>query len=109
MEKHINNIKTIAEELEAIEDEQSEKDLVFILMSSVPSDYRNLITTLETLKEERLMWGYVRDRLLTEHERMKKFCAKGEERDFPSDDAMFVGDSDRGHRGQSLRILIPSA
>ena len=101
MEKHINNIKTIAEELEAIEDEQSEKDLVFILMSSVPCDYRNLITTLETLKEERLTWGYVRDRLLTEHERMKKFCAKGEERDFPNDDALFVGDSDRGHRGQS--------
>ena len=41
MEKHINNIKTIAEEPEAIEDEQSEKYLVFILKSTVSFDYRN--------------------------------------------------------------------
>ena len=55
MVTHVNNIKTIAEQLENLGDCQKEQDLVFILMSSLPmDDYRNLITTLETLEEERL-------------------------------------------------------
>ena len=54
MVAHINHVKTIADRLEALDDTQSEKDLVYILMSSVPSEYRALITTLETLKEDQM-------------------------------------------------------
>ena len=72
MIQHVNNIKTIAEQLENLDDNQCEKDLVFILMSSVPMDkYRNLIATLETVDECRLTWDYVRDRLITEYERIR--------------------------------------
>ena len=71
MVEHVNNLRTISEHLEALEDGVLEKDLVMILLSSLPPEYNNLITTLETLKEERLTWEYVRDRVLTEYERKK--------------------------------------
>ena len=81
MEEHINNIRTIADHLEAIGDPQSEKDLVMILMTSLNStpEYHNLITALETLKEENLTWDYLRDRLITEYERKKEFVSKRSE------------------------------
>ena len=71
MVQHINNIKTISEHLEALDNPVSEEDLVMILFTSVPEDYNNLVTTLETLKEEKLTWVYVRDRLITEYERKR--------------------------------------
>ena len=71
MESHINELKTISEHLEALNDAVLEKDLVMILISSLPEDYNNLITALETLKEEQLTWTYVRDRLLSEYQRKK--------------------------------------
>ena len=74
MSQHINKIKTIAEHLESLDDRVSEKDLVMILLSSLPSSYNNLITTLESLDEERLTWDYLRDRILTEYERKKSSC-----------------------------------
>ena len=71
MVDHINNLKTISENLECVEDPVAENDLVMILLSSLPPDYNNLLTTLETLNEERLTWNwnYVRDRLVTEFDR----------------------------------------
>ena len=68
---HINYIKTISEHLEAVDDPVVEKDLVMILLSSWPPEYNNLITTLETLSEDKLTWNYVRDRALTEYDRIK--------------------------------------
>ena len=87
MIEHVNKIKTIAEHLEALDDMVVEKDLVMILISSLPDDFNNLITTLETLKEEKLSWDYVRDRVITEFERKKgeKQQVKGPQ------DALFVG------------------
>ena len=52
MVEHVNEIKTISEDLEAIDDPVDEKDLVMILLSSLPEGYNNLLTTLETLREE---------------------------------------------------------
>ena len=63
---HINYIKTLAEHLEAVDDEIAEKDLVIILISSLPEEYNYLITALETIAEEKLSWNYVRDRLIHE-------------------------------------------
>lgn len=92
MVKHINTMKTTADQLEALEDPQSERDLVYILMSSVPSDYRTLLTTLETLKPDQLTWDYVRDRMITEHRRTKGHTVEdSESRHDELQDALFVG------------------
>lgn len=72
MTAHIDRIKTIAEHLEAVDDAVSEKDLVMILMSSWGTEYNNLITSLETVDEEKLTWNYVRDRAITECDRKTK-------------------------------------
>ena len=71
MTTHVNQLKTISEHLEALDDVVQEKDLVMILISSLPDDYNNLITAMETLKEEKLTWVYVRDRVLHEYERKR--------------------------------------
>ena len=68
---HINGLKTIAEHLESVDDAVVDKDLTMILISSLPDDYNNLITTLETVSEEKLTWAYVRDRVIHEYERKK--------------------------------------
>ena len=47
MVEHINKLKTISEHLEALDDAVLEKDLVMILISSLPEDYNNLITTFK--------------------------------------------------------------
>ena len=89
---HVNNLKTISERLESLDDGVAEKDLVMILISSLPENYNNLITTLETLKQEDLTWDYVRDRVISEYERRN-----GENRrstKFDGDDALYVGNMD---------------
>jgi hypothetical protein len=68
---HINEVKTIAEHLESVEDPVRDKDLVKILITSLPPEYNNLLTTLETLKAEALTWNYIRDRLINEYDRKK--------------------------------------
>ena len=68
---HINYMKTLSEHLEAVGDAAAEKDLVVILISSLPDEYNFLITALETIAEEKLTWDYVRDRLLHEYEKMQ--------------------------------------
>ena len=45
MTEHINYIKTLSEHLEAIGDPIEEKDLVILLISSLPDDCRCLTTT----------------------------------------------------------------
>ena len=71
MTDHVNNIKTLSEQLEALDDPVSEREIVMILISSLPPAYNNLITALETLKGENLTWNYVRDRVIHEFERKK--------------------------------------
>ena len=69
MIEHVNDLKTLAERLEALGDPVTEKDLVMTLMTSLSETYNNLITTLETVKENELTWEYVRDRVLSEYGR----------------------------------------
>ena len=47
------------------------KDLVIILISSLPEDHSYLITALETTAEDKLTWDYVRDRLIYEADKIK--------------------------------------
>ena len=69
MAEHVNNIRTIADQLAALDKEIDESFLVMILLGSLPKDYYHLLTALETLPEEKLTWVYVRDRVITEFER----------------------------------------
>ena len=64
-------LQTLSEHLEAVGDAVAVKDLVNILINSLPDDYNFLITALETIAEEKLTWDYVRDRLLHEYEKMQ--------------------------------------
>ena len=94
MVSHVNNLKTIAEHLESLDDAVAEKDLVMILISSLPVEFNNLITALERLKEEALIWTYVRDRVINEYERKKGDAKQKKE---IIQDALFV-DRRNGYR-----------
>ena len=60
--EHINYVKTLSlEHLEASDDTIAEKDLVILIISSLPEEYNFLITALETIAEDNLTWDYVRD------------------------------------------------
>ena len=85
---HVNYIKTLSEHLEAVGDAVAEKDLVIILISSLPEEYNHLITALETIAEDKLTWDYVRDRLLHEHDKMQSGSA-GAVKDDACQDALF--------------------
>ena len=54
MAEHISHIKTLSEHLEAIDNRTAEKDLVILLISSLPEEYNYLITALETIAEDHL-------------------------------------------------------
>eukprot|EP00112_Aurelia_sp_Birch-Aquarium-sp1_P010241 Seg2196.2 transcript_id=Seg2196.2/GoldUCD/mRNA.D3Y31 product="Retrovirus-related Pol polyprotein from transposon TNT 1-94" protein_id=Seg2196.2/GoldUCD/D3Y31 len=85
---HVNYMKTLSEHLEAVDDAVSEKDLVIILISSLPEEYNYLITALETTAEEKLTWDYVRDRLVHEYDKMQSGSA-GAVKDDACQDALF--------------------
>lgn len=72
MTEHINYIKTLAQHLSAIDDEIAQKDLVVILISSLPAEYIHLITALEMVADGHLTWDYVRDRVRHENEKLSK-------------------------------------
>eukprot|EP00794_Sanderia_malayensis_P011553 gene11553-biopygen9222 len=76
---HVNYLKTLAEHLKAADDAIVEKDLVIILISSLPEEYNLLITALETIAEDKLTWDYVRDRLIHEFEKLpgEEQCGSG--------------------------------
>ena len=89
MTEHINYVKTLSEHLEAIDDAIAEKDLVILLISSLPEEYNFLITALETIAEDNLTWDYVRDRLIHESEK-KTITSTGE-----SNEALFTKQNDK--------------
>ena len=94
MINHINYIKTLSEHLEAVEDPVQEKDLVIILISSLPDEYNYLITALETIAEDKLTWDYVRDRLIYEADKINKTKDVGGVREV-TQDALFTRRQDR--------------
>ncbi|KAH9095789.1 hypothetical protein LEN26_017690 [Aphanomyces euteiches] len=69
MLKHINEMKTLSEQLEAVGAPVSEEDLVTTLLSSLPESYEVLITVLES-RSDALSWEFVTSRLF--HEEMKR-------------------------------------
>ena len=99
MVDHVNALRTIGEHLESLEDPVADKDMVMILLSSLPSEFNNLITTLETLKEEKLTWTYVRDRVINEYERKKDEKNETKKKNSKADqDALFSGSGGGGNK-----------
>ncbi len=94
MEAHVNELRTLADRLEALGDTVAEKDLCMILMSSLSEDYDNLLTALENLnvKDEPLKWTYLRDRVISEFERKKAAAAVPGRKKIPNanDSALFT-------------------
>uniref|UniRef100_A0AAV1VEJ5 Uncharacterized protein n=1 Tax=Peronospora matthiolae TaxID=2874970 RepID=A0AAV1VEJ5_9STRA len=66
---HINRIKTLAEQLDAVGAPVSEDDLVITLLGSLSESFAFLITALES-RADSLSWELVTSRLL--HEDMKR-------------------------------------
>ncbi|KAG6578271.1 Copia proteinlike [Phytophthora cinnamomi] len=67
--EHINKIKTLAEQLDAVGAPVSEDDLVITLLGSLSESYQFFITALES-RADSLSWELVTSRLL--HEDMKR-------------------------------------
>jgi transposase InsO family protein len=66
IEKHVNQLKEIAEELEAIRSPVSEEDLVLVILGSLPEAYNSLITSLESRADENLDLDFIMTRLIHE-------------------------------------------
>ena len=66
---HVNKLKTLAKQLEAVGVPVCEDDLVITLLGSLSHSYELLITTLES-RSDTLIWEPVTSRLL--HEEMKR-------------------------------------
>ena len=71
MVTHIEYVKTLSEHLESVDDLIAVKDLVIILISSLPDEFNYLITALETIAEDKRTWNYVRDSLIHEFHKIQ--------------------------------------
>ncbi|KAH9192609.1 hypothetical protein AeNC1_005421 [Aphanomyces euteiches] len=69
MLKHINEMKTLSEQLEAVGAPVGEEDLVITLLCNLPESYEVLITALES-RIDALPWEFVTSHML--HEEMKR-------------------------------------
>ena len=101
MEAYINHMKTIAEYLENLDNPISEIDLVYHLLTSLPPEYNNLMTALETLKKDELTWTYVRDRVISEYARLKGCESR---RPQSSHDALYTNNNNGG-RGRGYLLI----
>ncbi len=97
MINHVNYLKTLSEHLHAVNDLIKENDLVIILICSLPEEYNQLITALETIVEERLSWDYVRDRVIYEYEKLNNGGDSGTKKVVKIEDALLT------HRAQNQR------
>ncbi|MGH7240582.1 MAG: reverse transcriptase domain-containing protein, partial [Candidatus Saccharimonadales bacterium] len=72
MQTHINHVRQLADELEAIGCNVSDSDLAVTLLSSLPSQYDPLIMAMEARNIEELTSEYVAVRLLAEEKRKQE-------------------------------------
>lgn len=72
MRNHINKVRELADQLEAIGDAVKDKELAIIILCSLPERYDSLIISLEARPATELTFDFVAGRLLTEEERQKE-------------------------------------
>uniref|UniRef100_A0AAV1U9N9 Uncharacterized protein n=1 Tax=Peronospora matthiolae TaxID=2874970 RepID=A0AAV1U9N9_9STRA len=76
--EHINKLKTLAEQLEAVGAPVCEGDMVITLFGSRSGSFQFLITALES-RSDTLSWELVTSRLLHEEMKQKEQGSKGDE------------------------------
>ena len=64
VDTHVTNLKSLAEQLSGIGSPIPEKDLVVVLLLSLPSTFSVLKTTIETLEPEQISFDFVVNRLI---------------------------------------------
>ena len=70
--QHINKVKTLADQLEALDVPVTEGDITMTLLESLPSSFENLIVAMETRAMKDLTLEYVTSRLMHEVNRRKE-------------------------------------
>jgi transposase InsO family protein len=88
MREHINKVREMADQLEAIGAPVSDNDVAMTLFCSLPATYMPLINSLESLPEKDLTADFVATKLLANEQRMKEQFAQGN-----TTEAAFVGSS----------------
>src|SRR3984957_14053646 len=94
MQAHINNVKELAEQLEAIGATLTDSDIAMTLLSSLPEEeYGSLVTALEARPSDELTTDFVIARLLAEEKRRQEsFKAKV----YSSAESAFIGNYNQG-------------
>ena len=94
MQAHINNVKELAEQLEAIGATLTDSDIAMTLLSSLPEEeYGSLVTALEARPSDELTTDFVIARLLAEEKRRQEsFKAKVHS----SAESAFIGNYNQG-------------
>ena len=72
MQSHINKIRELSDQLEAIGDPVKDRELAIIILCSLPERYNPLVISLESRSPEDLTFDMVSGRLLAEEERQKE-------------------------------------
>ena len=92
---HINKMKTLAEQLDAVGAPVTEDDLVITLLGSLSESFTFLITALES-RSDSLSWELVTSRLL--HEEMKRKEQGGGNDGAAHDQGQAFATTDNGRR-----------
>ena len=70
--QYINKVKTLADQLEALDVPVMEGDIVMTILKSLPSSFRNVIVAMETKDIKDLILTYITLRLMHKVTRKKK-------------------------------------
>ena len=93
--QHINKVKTLADQLDALDVPVTEGDIVMTLLESLPPSFENLIVAMETKDIKELTLAFVTSRLMHEVTRKK------EQQAMATDNAAMV--AHHKHGGHSSR------
>lgn len=88
MQNHINKIRELSDQLEAIGDPVKDRELAIIILCSLPERYNPLVISLESRSPEDLTFDMVSGRLLAEEERQKE---TGSESSYTGESAFYTG------------------
>jgi gag-polypeptide of LTR copia-type len=72
MQSHINKIRELSDQLEAIGDPVRDRQLAIITLCSLPERYNSVVTSLESRPPEDITFDMIAGRLLAEEERQKE-------------------------------------
>jgi hypothetical protein len=95
--QHINKVKILADQLEALDVLVTDGDIVMTILESLPSSFENLIVAMETKDMKELTLTYVTSRLMHEVTRKK------EHQNMTMDNATLVAHHKNGRESSHAR------